>query len=56
MDYFNDVFITFLGLASCNEDAVYGRIRKDHLDFIKYILICVLDEQGLTGLDRHEGE
>jgi len=46
MDYFNNVFTTFLGLESCNDIAAYGGFR--HLsDFIK---------KSLVGLERHEGE
>ncbi len=56
MDYFNDVFTIFLGLECISCMAVYGRVRELS-DFIKNILICVLKmNEGLTGLDRHEGE
>ncbi len=44
MDYFNNVFTTFL------------RVRKLS-DFIKNILMCVPKmNEGLTGLEPHEGE
>jgi len=36
MDYFNNVFTTFLGLESCNDVVVYGGINQS-------ILICVLE-------------
>ncbi len=53
MDYFNDVLATFLSL-----DGVMSLWRVRELsDFIKNILICVLKmNEGLTGLERHEGE
>ncbi len=36
--------------------AVYGRVRELS-ECIKYILICVPKmNEGLTGLERHEGE
>ncbi len=57
MDYFNNVLTTFLGLecVSCSWMCLC-RIRN-LLDFIKNILICVLKmNEGLTGLERHEGE
>ncbi len=39
-------------------DGVFGPCWTDKLsDFIKNILICVLKmNEGLTGLERHEGE
>ncbi len=56
MDYFNDVLATFLGLDRGSILAVFRRIRE-LLEFIKNILICVLKmNEGLTGLERHEGE
>ncbi len=56
MDYFTNVFATFLDLDHGSNLAVYGRVR-DLADFIKNILICVLKMNGgLTGLERHEGE
>ncbi len=56
MDYFNDVLATFLCVDRGNILAVYGRVRELS-DFIKNILICVLKmNEGLTGLERHEGE
>ncbi len=51
MDYFNDVFPTFLGLESVSCVAVYGGGNHQN------ILICVPKmNEGLTGLKRHEGE
>ncbi len=39
-----------------NSLAVYGRVREVS-DLIKNILICVpKTNEGLTGLERHEGE
>jgi len=56
MDYFNNVFTTFLGLEICYDVAVYREIRK-LLDFIKNILIRVPKmNEGLTGLERYKGE
>jgi len=56
MDYFNDVFTTFLGLESGHYIDVYGGIRK-FSDFIKNILICVPKKnEGLTELELHEAE
>ncbi len=54
MDCFNDVFIKFLCLGTFQLHYCLWRIRK-LIDLIKNILICVLNE-GLTGLERHEGE
>ncbi len=52
MDYFNDV-ITFLSLES---GSFLLRVRKIS-DFIKNTLMCVPKmKEGLTGLERHEGE
>ncbi len=56
MDYFIDLLTTFLDLDRGNSIAVYGRVRELS-EFIKNILICVLKmNEGLTGLERHEGE
>ncbi len=56
MDYFTDLLATFLDLDCVRTLAVYGRVRE-LLDSIKNILICVLKMyEGLTGLERHEGE
>ncbi len=56
MDYFNDVLAMFLDLDSGSMLAVYGRVR-DLSEFIKNILICVQKmNEGITGLERHEGE
>ncbi len=56
MDYFNDVLTTFLDLDRVRILAVYLRVRELS-EFIKNILICVLKiNEGLTGLERHEGE
>ncbi len=55
-DYFNDVLTTFLDLDCVRIIAVYGRVRE-LLGCIKNILICVPKmNEGLTGLERHEGE
>ncbi len=56
MDYFNDLLATFLDLDRGSTLAVYGRVRKLS-EFIKTILICVQKmNEGLTDLERHEGE
>ncbi len=56
MDYFNDVLLMFLDLDRVRIPAVYGRV-KELLEFITNILICVPKmNEGLTGLERHEGE
>ncbi len=56
MDYFNDVLITFLCVDHLRILAVYGRVRELS-EFIKNILNCVPKvNEGLTGLERHEGE
>ncbi len=56
MDYFTDVLATFLDLDRGSMLAVYGRVRQLS-DFIENILISVLKmNEGLTGLERHEGE
>ncbi len=57
MDYFNvDLFATLLDLDCGRILAVFERGRE-LLEFIKNILICVPKiNEGLTGLERHEGE
>ncbi len=56
MDYFNDLLATFLSLDRLRILAVYERVRELS-ECIKNILICVLKmNEGLTGLERHEGE
>ncbi len=56
MDYFTDVLTTFLDLDYGSTLAVYWRVRELS-EFIKNILICVPKmNEGLTGLERHEGE
>ncbi len=53
MDYFNDVLTTFLGLERVGYIALYGESENR----VKNILICVPEmNEGLTGLERHEGE
>jgi len=50
-------FIPFWTLNDGNYVAFYGRLKKNLSDFIKNILICVLKmNEGLTGVERHEGE
>ncbi len=46
MDYFTDVFTTFLWVDCGNILAVYERVR----DLIKNLLICVPKMSGLTNL------
>ncbi len=56
MDYFNNVLTTFLGLDRVRFLAVYGRVRELS-ESIKNILICAPKmNEGLTDLERHEGE
>ncbi len=56
MDYFNDAFAMFLSLDRVRILAVYGRVWELS-EFIKNILICVPEmNEGLMGLERHEGE
>jgi len=53
---FNNVFSTFLDLESGGYIAVYGRVIYLSY-FIKNILICVPKlNEGLMGVERHEGE
>ncbi len=55
MDYFK-VLTTLLSLDRVRTLAVYGRVRKLS-EFIKNILICVQKmNEGLMGLEQHEGE
>ncbi len=55
MDYFTEVLATFLCLDRGSTLAVYG--GSESSDFIKNILMCVPKmNEGLTGLERHEGE
>ncbi len=56
MDYLNNLLTMFLCLDRVRILAVYGRVRKLS-GFIKNILICVLKvNEGLTGLEPHEGD
>ncbi len=56
MDYFVDHLGNFLCLDRGSTLAVYGSV-KVLTDLIKNILICVPKmNEGLTGLERHEGE
>ncbi len=56
MDYFTDVFATFLDSGTFQLHCCLRRVRELS-DLIKNILICVPKmNEGLTGLDRHEGE
>jgi len=56
LDYFNYFFTNFSGLAEWNYLEAYEGVRQLS-DFIKNILICVLKmNEGLTGLEQHEGE
>ncbi len=55
MDYFNDLIATFQGV-NVRIVAVYERVRKLS-ECIKNILICVPKmNEGLTGLEQHQGE
>ncbi len=56
MDHFTDLLATLLCIDCGNIVAVYGRVRELS-DSIKNILNCVPKmNEGLTGLERHEGE
>ncbi len=56
MDYFGDVFHTFLGLDSVNCLAVNGTVTSLP-GFIQNILNCVLKtNKAFTGLERHGGK
>ncbi len=53
---FTDLLAMFLDLDHVRTLAVSGRVRELS-DSIKNILICVLKtNEGLTGLELHEGE
>ncbi len=53
MDYFTDLFATFLDVYRVISIAVYGRVRELS-ECIKNILICVPKMNGgLMGLERH---
>ncbi len=53
---FTNVLTMFLCFDRGSTFAVYGRVRELS-DLIKNILICVeLMNEGLMGLERHEGE
>ncbi len=55
MDYFNYVLTTFLGIDRGSSLNVYRRVRK--LSDFKNNLICAPKiNEGLTGLEQHEGE
>ncbi len=53
MDYFTDVFATFLDLGTLQLHCYGG---SESSDFIKNILICVPKMNGLMGLEQHESE
>ncbi len=56
MDYFTNVLFTFLDLGTLQLCCCLWR-DLEHSDLIKNILICVSEmNEGLTGLERHEGE
>ncbi len=56
MDYFNNLIHPFLSLDRVRILAVCGRVRELR-GCIKNILTCVLKmNEGLTGLERNEGE
>ncbi len=56
MDYFDDVFQTFLGLDSVNCLVVDGTVTSLPA-FIQYILNCVpKTNKAFTGLERHGGK
>ena len=56
LDYIDDLFNNFSGPASFSPLEVYGGVIQLS-DLIKNILICVPKmNEGLTGLEQHEGE
>jgi len=56
MNCFKYVFSTFLGIENGNDLAGNAGLTEPS-DFIKNTLICVLKmNEGLTGVERHEGE
>ncbi len=56
MDHFNAVLTTFLGLEHGNSIVVYRGSESVRISS-KNILICVQKiNEGLSGLERHEGE
>ncbi len=56
MNRFTDALATFPGLETLQKRRCLCRVRE-FSDFIKNILICVAKmNEGLTGLERHEGE
>ncbi len=56
MDYFDDVFHTFLCLDSVNCLAVSGTVTSLPV-FIQNILICILKmNEAFMGLERHGGK
>ncbi len=56
MDYFNDLLATFLSLDHARILAVYIGSESSR-ESIKNILICAPKmNEGLTGLERHQGE
>ncbi len=54
MDYFNDVFTTFLGLEHFSCFAVYAGSESSWIHQ-KYLNCVRKMNEGLTGLERHEG-
>ncbi len=56
MDYFTNVLAKFLCLDRGGTLAVYGGSKGSKISS-KNLLICVMKmNEGLTGLERHEGE
>jgi len=57
VDFFTDVFSTFLDLECGNFIAFYGRLKKKKLGFHqKYLTVCVLKmNEGLGGLETAWG-
>ncbi len=53
MDYFNDILTTFLGLEHVSCVAVYGASESSRISSKKSVPEM---NEGLTGLERHEGE
>ncbi len=56
MDYFNDVLTTFLGLKRVNCVSVYAGSESSWISLQNILNFVQNLNEGLTGLERHEGE
>ncbi len=55
MDYFTNILATFLDVDCGNYIAVYGGSESCQ-NASKNLNLCPKMNEGLTGLERHEGE